>query len=370
MFRAVVSYISTYRNSFIYAGFCFAASIILIFLARTTQVFAQWYATNIFPIFQNTIGRLFSPIPFSVFEILILIILILLLYMIIKIIIHRKSNLISKYFRQSICFICSLLLIFTLTASINYSRDSFANEAGLYVPNRTSEDLIKLSHMFIEDISNLLDQINVNENNLFSLDKSNVHKNAIAAMKSLGERYPQLKGYYPNPKPIIFSNAMSYLGITGIYSPFTIEANYNKDVADYLIPFTICHELSHFKGFMIEDEANFIAYLACINSDSIDFKYSGKLNALVYTLRALNQHANMTDYMAVYDLIPEQVKAEIMFNNLYWYARKTPISTVAKVANDQYLQANAQADGVSSYGRIVDLLLAEYADKINNEVLL
>jgi IMP dehydrogenase len=142
------------------------------------------------------------------------------------------------------------------------------------------------------------------------------------------------------------------------------------DVADYIIPFTICHELSHFKGFMREDEANFIAYLACNSSDSAEFKYSGKLNALIYTLRALNDHATVSEYMAVYDLIPDQIKAEIIYNNLYWYERTTPVTTMAKAANDQYLQANAQADGVSSYGRIVDLLLAEYADQINNAVLL
>ncbi|NLP30761.1 MAG: DUF3810 domain-containing protein [Clostridiales bacterium] len=370
MFRIVADYISTYRKTFAYAGICFATSVILIFLARTSQIFAQLYATSVFPIFQNTIGRLFSPIPFSVLEILIYATLILALYKLIKIIIFRKSKLISKFFRQSICFLCSILLIFTLTASINYSRATFADETGLYVPNRTTEDLIKLSLMFIEDISGLLEQINIDENNLFILDRSMIHENAITAMKTLGERYPQLRGYYPNPKAIIFSNAMSYLGITGIYSPFTMEANYNNDVADYIIPFTICHELSHFKGFMREDEANFIAYLACNSSDSAEFKYSGKLNALIYTLRALNDHATVSEYMAVYDLIPDQIKAEIIYNNLYWYERTTPVTTMAKAANDQYLQANAQADGVSSYGRIVDLLLAEYADQINNAVLL
>ena len=45
----------------------------------------------------------------------------------------------------------------------------------------------------------------------------------------------------------------------------------------YNIPHTICHELSHLKGFMREDEANFIGYLACIGSDSPDFRYSGYL---------------------------------------------------------------------------------------------
>ena len=90
-------------------------------------------------------------------------------------------------------------------------------------------------------------------------------------MIRLGQSYPQLDGYYPYPKPLINSRLLSVQQLCGIYSPFTIEANYNREMPYYNIPHTICHELSHLKGFMREDEANFIGYLACIGSDSPDF---------------------------------------------------------------------------------------------------
>ena len=48
------------------------------------------------------------------------------------------------------------------------------------------------------------------------------------------------------------------------------------------MPFTICHELAHLKGYIYEDEANFIAFMACINSDNLFFQYSGYLNVLNY----------------------------------------------------------------------------------------
>jgi hypothetical protein len=76
--------------------------------------------------------------------------------------------------------------------------------------------------------------------------------------------------------------------LTGIYSPFTIEANYNGDMTDYNIPFTLCHELSHLRGFMQEEEANFIAFLACIYSDQMEFQYSGYLSAWIYAMNELN----------------------------------------------------------------------------------
>ena len=86
-----------------------------------------------------------------------------------------------------------------------------------------------------------------------------------------------LEGYYPQPKKTSGLRTPLIRPLTGVYSPFTLEANYNSDMPDYNIPFTACHELSHLRGFMQEDEANFIAFLACSSSESIDFQYSDTL---------------------------------------------------------------------------------------------
>jgi len=64
---------------------------------------------------------------------------------------------------------------------------------------------------------------------------------------------------------------MSYLGIGGVYFPFTGEANVNISMPHTSIPFTACHEMAHQIGFAREDEANFIAYIACKNHPSPDF---------------------------------------------------------------------------------------------------
>ena len=50
----------------------------------------------------------------------------------------------------------------------------------------------------------------------------------------------------------------------------------------YCIEYVILHEFAHLKGFMQEDEANLIGYLACINSDDAFFRYSGYMGVLNY----------------------------------------------------------------------------------------
>lgn len=66
---------------------------------------------------------------------------------------------------------------------------------------------------------------------------------------------PPLPAGYGQPKPVMASRLMSYGNITGIYIPFTCEANVNIDVPDYSIPATMCHELTHLRGYMREEEA-------------------------------------------------------------------------------------------------------------------
>ena len=86
----------------------------------------------------------------------------------------------------------------------------------------------------------------------------------VANMEALAERYPALaRPLYSPPKPVLFSELMSYADIAGMYFPFTVESNINTDGPFFTIPATMGHEMAHQCGFMREDEANFIGYLAC-----------------------------------------------------------------------------------------------------------
>ena len=82
------------------------------------------------------------------------------------------------------------------------------------------------------------------------------------AYDGLESQYPTLRSGYGPPKAVLASRGMSYLDITGVFFAYTFEANVNVDVPDYSIPATMGHELSHLRGYMREDEANFWAIFA------------------------------------------------------------------------------------------------------------
>ena len=59
------------RGSFVYCGCSVLTGSVLLALSRNVDGFGEWYASRIFPVFPDTMGRLMSLIPFSVFEALI-----------------------------------------------------------------------------------------------------------------------------------------------------------------------------------------------------------------------------------------------------------------------------------------------------------
>ena len=161
-----------------------------------------------------------------------------------------------------------------------------------------------------------------------------------------------------HPKAMAFSQVMSSIQLTGVIFPYLAEANINTDQPAFGIPSTMCHELSHICGYMREDEANFIAYLACLEGSG-DFCYSGSMLALIHATNALSA-ADPTAYSEVMAGLTPAVRRDLEANSRYWDTYDTTTGRAATQVNDAYLKANDQSDGVQSYGRMVDLLIACY----------
>lgn len=188
-------------------------------------------------------------------------------------------------------------------------------------------------------------------------------------MRKLGEKFDVLSGDYPDPKGLAMSGFYSQQYIMGYYFPFSMEANYNRQMYLTNIPVTMCHELSHLKGFIREDEANFIGYLACVDSDDSLFRYSGYLSVLGYLdrdfFRAVGEDSEV--YLAhplISDLVMEDKK---FLTQETWekVEEKAVLKTeTVKQAADAFLDTtltlNGVEDGRISYSRVVDLLLQYY----------
>lgn len=347
-----------------------AASAVLGACARMVPGFAHTYSITVYPVLVNTIGRFSSIFPFSLSEAglyLAAVFCILNLLFLIK----KPLAALSHLFFLA----CLLLFLYTAGCGINYYRTPFSYEAGMVMEQSSTGELYSLCLFLTEQINSTLTETDHSGDALKGLYPGQTEDTplpsaamlrelgmeGVKSMKGLGTAYPQLSGYYPYPKPLMNPRLLSIQQLCGIYSPFTIEANYNREMPYYNIPHTICHELSHLKGFMREDEANFIGYLACIGSDSPDFRYSGYLTGWVYAGNALAK-ADLEAYYGLYGRLAPEAARDLAWNNQFWDRFDGKVAEASTQLNDRYLKANNQEDGVRSYGRMVDLMLAYYRD--------
>jgi hypothetical protein len=343
------------------------AAFFLNLAASADPRFAERYAVTVYPVLSRSVNWVTSLFPFSLAEIFVFLFSLgIILYFIrytVRIIRGKgkRLHIAAKGLLNLLCLAGVIYFIYTITCGINYSRYTFSQTSGFEVKPSSKEELIGLCNELAEKSNESREKVQTDGRNVMKLSTNqyDTAKQAQMAFDEIGKKYPLLQPGYGPPKPLVCSRLLSYCDITGIFFPFTFEANINADVPHYCIPLTMCHELSHLRGYMREDEANFVGYLVCKNSSSDDFRYSGYLTAFIYASNALYS----TDSSAakqVYAKLSSGVLTDLSNNSAYWKQFEGPVAQVSSSVNDTYLRANKQQDGVKSYGRMVDLLLAEY----------
>lgn len=350
------------------------AALLLTACASIKPSFAQWYASGIYSAVSLTVNRVTGLVPFSVAECLVILLLFcvpaLLLFFAAGIVRKKGSRLLFalKSIVNIFVFLSIAFFLFTINCGINYYRYPFADTCGLKVEPSAKTELNELCAALASKVNRLRPGLKTDGQGVMELrqeDLSITAQEAAQTYDRMERDYPLLRSGYSAPKLVHFSKIMSRCNITGIFFPFTLEANVNTDVPEYTIPVTMCHELSHLRGYMREDEANFIGYLVCQKSSDPDFQYSGDMLAFTYASNALFS-ADADAANKIFSSLSPGVRRDLKDNSDYWKQFESPVSKASDSINDHYLKANSQNDGVKSYGRMVDLLLAlQRAEKQN-----
>jgi hypothetical protein len=185
----------------------------------------------------------------------------------------------------------------------------------------------------------------------------------LDSYQQLVGRIDGLHTYSVPAKPILLSRPMIYTHITGVYSFFTGEANVNTAYPDYVQVYTTAHELAHQRGIAREDEANFVAFLACIEAEHPYIRYCGYMNLLEYVSIALYE----TDPDAYADLalgFNFTIRSELYgYQSFLASYEDNVIGDISNGFNDVYLSVQG-TPGVKSYGLVVDLAVAYFQNQI------
>lgn len=355
------------KKRWIFAGALTLLGLILLVASRVSVEFSDFYCQNIYPIVTFVPSFIWGFYPVSIGEFVLYLFIAACLIMAAVTVVR-----VIKWRGERVAVLLSCLswygvgaglifLLLTMNCLIGYNRTPFSSYSGLELTSYSKEELFATTEEVIQQVNYYSQLIETDENGI-CIESRNIRADSANAMEKLAEKYEVLQiHYYPQPKPVLWSEGMSYLDLAGIYFPFTVEANYNNHMPASSKGFTACHELSHLTGFIREDEANFIAFLACRESYSPYLSYCGYLNALVYLLNACYPMCGDGEYAALYAQLSNQVQTELAYRSRYWDQYKDTVTAqVSSAANDAYLKSNNQTDGTKSYGRVVDLLIADY----------
>ncbi len=360
----------------------FLMSAIIYFSARLlpSEFTEKYFSLGVYPVWVNTMSVFTRYLPFSLAEFIIITLIILIpTYTVILIVdmVKAKSNcfkVLGSFILRAITIVSVFAFLLVMGAGANYFRYEFARYSNLYVRESSADELYALCNELVEKANVLREDIPADKNGgatykpMSNWEMSKEINRAYQKMNSENPIYQKLFWLSEKipVKSVYFSEAMSYLQLAGTITPFTLEANVNVHTTQFDIPASMAHELAHISGFMREDEANFIAYLACTSSENKFLNYSGVMSALVYSTNALYK-SNADLHREVMMKCSDKVSKDLQLDREYYDAH---ISTAGKIytsANDTFLKINAQKDGVKSYGRMVDLLLADYRKRHNTD---
>ena len=364
-----------------------------LLLSWRVDGFSDFYVEKVFPIFLNTYGRISALFPFSIGEMLIygavgytVFTVVIWMCRFVHFVdgkdrLKRFSRINSKIFFKLLIFIC---LVQVQNCFVLYHTSTLYEGTEAEDYDGTKEELVALRERLCVRANELSVTFERDENGEIIYD-GDMKETAKAAMKNLGDeaksrlgsvseelldrKLSLLSGFYSSPKAFYKSDFFSQQYIKGYYFPFTLEANYNDLMYIANLPDTMCHELCHLKGFIFEDEASFIAYLACINSQDEFFEYSGILNALSYVDSEIDKEASKDESLA--DLLTTEndyVRFDKTFLTSEAWAKvesdalidTKKVSKASDTFLDTNLTLNGVSDGIVSYSRMVKLLLKYY----------
>lgn len=356
--------------------FVFVCIIAFNVAAWFSRSFSDWYTDHIFPFWGKTLGRLTSLAPFSVGEWAIVAGLLWLAILLLRFLIALPSFLTGNRDRYRACLgnmpgqtvdlLLGIAVVMSLNCFVLYHTTPIDPEAGNRVYSQT--ELAALRDMIVTECNTRSVIVNRDADGNV-LPEGKMEEEAREAIDALGSRlFPRLAGYSVRPKTFFFSDFISQQYMMGYYFPFTMEANINGRMEIMNKPFGMCHELAHTHGYLYEDEANLLGFLACLSSDDPAFVYSGYLGVLGYVDNDFYDSAGEDEYDR-HPQITDLVRRDARFlSDESWEAVEKDAlldTETVRQAAETFIDQNQKLNGISAgravYSHVVALLLSYYA---------
>lgn len=344
----------------------FIAVMILLAVAKSSYGAADLINSTVSRIYRELMAGFGDIFPFSLFEVVIA--LIVPTVILVAVIAAKRFK--SGEGRDFILLLVSVLLLVysghTVALGIGYNTTPIGQRLGISECEVNEESLLSTLITLRDEINELSGRIEYTEEGVSSsgTDLDGLSARICASYAKLSEKYSFIPKLESRAKGVYFSEVLSYLSLSGIYTFYTGEANVNTLYPDYDLAFTAAHELAHQRGILRENEANFMAYFVLISSDDDYLRYSGALSMYGYVGSALYR-TNPELYYEITSSLSDGARADMIASSeVYKQYSGTVFEDISSFVNDLFLKSNG-TEGVVSYGMVVKLAVA-YHEALND----
>jgi hypothetical protein len=308
------------------------------------------YDEYIFRPYQSFRNLIFGFIPISVGDILymtggvcLVVLLIRWIYFIVKFKTHKHY--LGASFLNTLITFCIIYLFFLIGWGANYYKPSLTQYWHLNERQPVTNDTLVIAAFD----KYLVDKLNAYAPYYHDIPFRRVNKLAQTYYRLYTDSKTKLHGL--QAKASIFGYLMQNLGIQGYYNPFTGEAQVNRFLPSFMLPFVICHEMAHQSGIAAEDDANLLAYALGTTVNDTSFNYSCYFNIWIYAHNKLfRQNAALAKALEhqLNKLTQSHIDTLEAIRRRYY----GKLSTYSGELYDSYLRLHNQKDGIRSYNNV------------------
>ena len=342
----------------------FLAVLVLLYISISSYGAADLINGGIAAYYRRIMAALGNLFPFSLFEIFAVCIPLFVLTVVVFAVRSFRRGRGDRFIATLLSVVLLIYSGHTLALGIGYHTTPLMDRLGLTRTEITEERLVSVMTSLRDEVNALSEEIERDGRGVsvthYSLD--GISRLLCDSFDSLSERYAFLDSFNSRVKGVGFTNLLSHLTLTGIYTFYTGEANVNTAYPAYDVAYTAAHELSHQRGILRENEANFIAYLVCVNSPDTFIRYSGALNMYSYVASALYR-TDTEEYNRIVEGLSDGPRADINASGaVYREYSDTLFSDISELVNDLFLRSNG-TPGTISYGMVVELMVAYFEEQ-------
>ena len=216
-----------------------------------------------------------APFDFLVWQTAILFLIILLIATLVLVFIFRAK--IGRWLGWAVAAIAAVILLHTGIYGLNSYAGPIEDDLRINMKDYTQSELETATIFYRDKANELAVQFTRDENGPVYSDFETLAAQTGDGYRNLARErsFSIFGGDYTPVKRLGWSGIYSAQGKTGVTVPLTGESAVNPDIPAYALPFAMAHEMAHRLCIARNEDADFSAFLACSEHDSLEYQYSG-----------------------------------------------------------------------------------------------